>query len=100
MVRRLFCVALALFAAPATAADFGTPADRSHANIDAIGDVCARIRTTWNSSISFGTSKGGSAGHLALGVRDGVPDDDLVYSANFYADRSEEHALRLLHRRT
>ncbi|HEU5311172.1 MAG TPA: hypothetical protein VFV24_06935 [Candidatus Eisenbacteria bacterium] len=42
--------------------------------------------------ISFGTSKGGSAGHLALAIRDGVPGDDLVYSANFYADRSEEHA--------
>ena len=42
--------------------------------------------------ISFGTSKGGSAGHLALAVRDGVPGDDLVYSANFYADRSDEHA--------
>ncbi|MGA7876240.1 MAG: hypothetical protein WCA08_11305 [Desulfoferrobacter sp.] len=41
--------------------------------------------------ISFGTSKGGSAGHLALAIRDQVPDDDLVYSANFYADRKPEH---------
>ena len=42
--------------------------------------------------IRFGTSKGGSAGHLALGIRDAVAGDDLVYSANFYADRSKEHA--------
>ena len=41
--------------------------------------------------ISFGTSKGGSAGHLALGVRDQVSGDDTVYSANFYADRKPEH---------
>jgi hypothetical protein len=41
--------------------------------------------------ISFGTSKGGSAGHLALAIRGQVPDDDVVYSANFYADRKREH---------
>ncbi len=41
--------------------------------------------------ISFGTSKGGSAGHLALAIRDQIPGDDLVYSANFYADRKPEH---------
>ncbi len=40
--------------------------------------------------ISFGTSKGGSAGHLALALRD--TEDDTVYSANFYADRESEHA--------
>lgn len=42
--------------------------------------------------ISFGTSKGGSAGHLALALRGEGEDDDIVYSANFYADRSSEHA--------
>jgi hypothetical protein len=42
--------------------------------------------------LSFGTSKGGSAGHLALAFRDQAGDDDLVYSANFYADRAPEHA--------
>jgi hypothetical protein len=41
--------------------------------------------------ISYGTSKGGSAGHLALALRDPAAGDDLVYSANFYADRSSEH---------
>ncbi len=42
--------------------------------------------------ISFGTSKGGSAGHLALAIRDQARGDDLVYSANFYADRAPKHA--------
>jgi hypothetical protein len=41
--------------------------------------------------ISYGTSKGGSAGHLALALRDPAHSDDLVYSANFYADRSRKH---------
>ena len=42
--------------------------------------------------ISYGTSKGGSAGHIALAIRDQVPGDDLVYTANFYADRAPKHA--------
>ena len=41
--------------------------------------------------ISFGTSTGGSAGHLALGIRDEIPGDDRVYSANFHADRARKH---------
>lgn len=42
--------------------------------------------------LSFGTSKGGSAGHLALALREPGSDDDTVYSANFYADRDPKHA--------
>ena len=42
--------------------------------------------------LSFGTSKGGSAGHLALALREPGADDDRVYSANFYADRDPKHA--------
>jgi len=42
--------------------------------------------------LSFGTSKGGSAGHLALALREPGADDDTVYSANFYADRDPKHA--------
>ena len=42
--------------------------------------------------ISYGTSKGGSAGHLALAIRDPDSDDEQVYSANFYADRAQKHA--------
>ncbi len=41
--------------------------------------------------LSFGTSKGGSAGHLALAVREESLGDDLVYSANFYADLDPKH---------
>jgi hypothetical protein len=41
--------------------------------------------------ISYGTSKGGSAGHLALAIRDRASGDELVYTANFYADRARKH---------
>jgi hypothetical protein len=41
--------------------------------------------------LSFGTSRGGSAGHLALAIRDQAADDDVVYSANFYADLTPKH---------
>ncbi|HEX5128535.1 MAG TPA: hypothetical protein VFV90_02255 [Usitatibacter sp.] len=42
--------------------------------------------------ISFGTSKGGSAGHLALALREPGARAEWVYGANFYADRAEKHA--------
>jgi hypothetical protein len=93
VVRRLLCLAVALLAAPAAAADFGSRGGPEPANIDEIVGVLRKDAYDLELFISFGTSKGGSAGHLALGVRDGVPDDDLVYSANFYADRSDEHAV-------
>ncbi|QZA77912.1 hypothetical protein K4H28_00265 [Deefgea tanakiae] len=41
--------------------------------------------------ISFGTSKGGSAGHLALNIPDHATQQESVYSANFYADRDAKH---------
>jgi len=41
--------------------------------------------------VSFDASKGGSTSHLALALRDQAPGDDLVYSANFCADRKPEH---------
>lgn len=40
--------------------------------------------------ISFGTFRGGSAGHMALAIRNQVSGDDRVNSANFYADRKRE----------
>ncbi|HET9024721.1 MAG TPA: hypothetical protein VFN64_09120 [Burkholderiaceae bacterium] len=91
VVRRLvLCAALVM--APAAAADFGTRGGPEPANIDALVETLRNDPYDLELFISFGTSKGGSAGHLALGVRDQVPGDDLVYSANFYADRSNEHA--------
>jgi hypothetical protein len=73
------------------AADFGSKGGPEPANIDRIADVLRQDPYDLELFISFGTSKGGSAGHLALGIRDGVPGDDRVYSANFYADRTSEH---------
>jgi hypothetical protein len=88
----LWCVAAAfVFVAGAGAADFGTPGGPEPANIDAIADVLRRDPYAMELLISFGTSKGGSAGHLALAIRDQAPGDDLVYSANYYADRTPEH---------
>ena len=60
-------------------------------NVDAIADVLRQDPYDLELLISYGTSKGGSAGHLALAIRDQAPGDDLVYSANFYADRKAEH---------
>ncbi|MFZ3322442.1 MAG: hypothetical protein WA190_08730 [Usitatibacter sp.] len=84
-------VALA-FAGAAIAADFGTRGGPEPANIDEVVGILRQDPYDLELLISFGTSKGGSAGHLALAIRGGAPNDDLVYSANFYADRSEAHA--------
>jgi len=89
----LWLLAVALFLpAAALAADFGSKGGPEPANIDQISELLHKDAYDLELLISFGTSKGGSAGHLALAIRDGVPGDDLVYSANFYADRAKEHA--------
>ena len=79
-------------AVDATAGDFGTKGGQQPANIDEIANVLRQDPYDMELLISYGTSKGGSAGHIALAIRDLVPGDDLVYSANFYADRAPEHA--------
>ena len=81
-----------LLATHAVAADFGSPGGPMPANVDEIAHVLRADPYDLELLISFGTSKGGSAGHLALAIRDAAGDDDLVYSANFYADRDEKHA--------
>jgi hypothetical protein len=86
-----FVAAALLGCASAVAADFGTPGGPEPANIDEVARVLRQDRYDLELLISFGTSKGGSAGHLAHALRDDAPDDDLVYSANFYADRRPEH---------
>ena len=73
------------------AADFGTRGGPEPANVDAIADVLRQDPYDLELLISYGTSKGGSAGHLALAIRDQAPGDDMVYSANFYADRTRKH---------
>lgn len=92
MQAKVWCViAVLMFAADVAAADFGTPGGPAPANVDAIADVLRQDPYDMELLISFGTSRGGSAGHLALAVRGQTPGDDVVYSANFYADRTPEH---------
>ena len=87
-----WCVtAGALLVGHAAAADFGTPGGPAPANIDELADRLRQDPYDLELLISYGTSKGGSAGHLALAIRDQAPGDDLVYSANFYADREPAH---------
>ena len=87
-----WCVtAGALLVGHAAAADFGTPGGPDPANIDEFADRLRQDPYDLELLISYGTSKGGSAGHLALAIRDQAPGDDLVYSANFYADREPAH---------
>ena len=88
-----WCAVTALvFVADVAAADFGSRGGPEPANVDEIANVLRQDPYDLELLISYGTSKGGSAGHLALAIRDQAPGDDLVYSANFYADRAPEHA--------
>jgi hypothetical protein len=70
---------------------FGVDGGAEPANIDALNALLREDPYDLELLISFGTSKGGSAGHIALAVRGEIPGDDLVYSANFYADRARKH---------
>lgn len=92
-VRAVACTAMAAtFAACAFAADFGTVGGPEPVDVDVIAGVLRQDPYDLELLISYGTSKGGSAGHLALAIRDQKPGDDRVYTANFYADRSRKHA--------
>jgi hypothetical protein len=77
---------------PTVAVDFAHRGGPEPANIEAVSKQLNADPFDMELLISFGTSKGGSAGHLALAIRDQTTDDDLVYSANFYADRDPKHA--------
>lgn len=76
------------------AAEFGHKGGPDIANIEEVAATLRQDPYDMELLISFGTSKGGSGGHLALALRDQAENgnDDLVYSANFYADRAPEHA--------
>jgi hypothetical protein len=87
----LALLALALCVFPARAAEFATPGGPAPANLAEVAAVLRQDPYDLELLISYGTSRGGSAGHLALAIRDAVPGDDLVYSANFYADRDPAH---------
>jgi hypothetical protein len=75
----------------AVAAEFAMPGGPAPPNIDEVEAILRKDAYDMELLVSFGTSKGGSAGHLALALRDAAPGDDLVWSANFYADRAPEH---------
>ena len=88
----LWCLVLALLLTTgARATEFGSKGGPVPANVDEIAGILRQEPYDLELMISFGTSKGGSAGHLALAIRDQGSRDDLVYSANFYADRSAKH---------
>jgi len=90
-LRRIALLAAALLApALAGAADFGQPGGPPPGRLDTVFERLRADPYQMELLISFGTSKGGSAGHLALSLREG--DDDSVWSANFYADRDPKHA--------
>ena len=80
-----------LLSTSAHAVDFGSKGGPAPANADEIAGILRQEPYDLELLISFGTSKGGSAGHLALAIRGEIPGDDVVYSANFYADRDAEH---------
>jgi len=90
-LRGLAVALLLLLATAAAAADFGSKGGPEPANLDAFVNMLRRDTYDMELLISFGTSNGGSAGHIALAIRDDVLGDDIVYSANFYADRAPEH---------
>src|SRR5215831_15544943 len=85
-------IAALLLAADVLAAEFGSKGGPEPANIDEISDVLRQDNYDMELLISFGTSKGGSAGHIALSIRDDERGDERVYAANFYAERAPEHA--------
>jgi hypothetical protein len=86
-----FVASAFVFAAGPAAGDFGTKGGPEPANVDEVADVLRLDPYDMELLISYGTSKAASAGHLALAIRDQAPGDDMVYSANFYADRRAEH---------
>lgn len=66
-----WCAMTALvFAADVAAADFGTRGGPEPVNIDEIANVLRQDPYDMELLISYGTSKGGSAGHIALAIRD------------------------------
>ena len=76
----------------AAAAGFGEPGGPPPAGLAQVFGTLREQPYDMELLLSFGTSKGGSAGHLALALREPGSDDDTVYSANFYADRDPKHA--------
>ena len=82
------CVVAAL---PVAAAPFAMPGGPQPSRLTEVAHTLAADDASLELLLSFGTSRGGSAGHLAVALRDAAGIDQ-VYSANFYADRDPKHA--------
>jgi hypothetical protein len=92
-MRSLAAAALVLhFATESLAAEFASPGGPEPGGIVEVAQLLRSDAYDMELLVSFGTSKGGSAGHLALALRGEGEADDLVHSANFYADRNDAHA--------
>src|SRR4051794_8154878 len=83
----ILAASLAAIAAHAGLAGFGMPAGPEPENLEAVMAGLRDPAPDFEVLLSYGTSKGASAGHVALAVAGELPDDLVVYSANFYADR-------------
>lgn len=92
LLQRSLAVAACLWLGNALAEDFGSKGGPEPENIESVAEFLRQQPYDLELLISYGTSKGGSAGHLALNVRSDATDEETVYSANFYADRTEKHA--------
>jgi hypothetical protein len=92
LLRRTLAAAALLGATLCAAAGFGEPGGPPPAGLAAAFTQLRADPYDMELLLSFGTSKGGSAGHLALALREPDADDDTVHSANFYADRDPKHA--------
>ena len=90
MRRASLAGAIAATALCAGAADFAMPGGPAPANLDEVARALDADGAAIELLLSFGTSKGGSAGHLALALREGSGAEQ-VRSANFYADRDPAH---------
>jgi hypothetical protein len=91
-LRRGLAAAALLAASLCSAAGFGEPGGPPPGRLDEAFGQLRADPYDMELLLSFGTSKGGSAGHLALALRESGADDDTVHSANFYADRDPKHA--------
>jgi hypothetical protein len=90
-MRFIAAPAALLLASLASAAEFAFPGGPEPGGIAELARELRRDPYDMELLVSFGTSKGGSAGHLALAIRGEGDADDVVHSANFYADRAPEH---------
>ncbi|XQU77490.1 DUF4105 domain-containing protein (plasmid) [Cupriavidus sp. H18C2] len=91
--RSTFWLLVIAFLVPCWAAgtELGNKDGPAPLNVAEISDFLGQDPYDLELLISFGTSKGGSAGHIALAIRDTASNEELVYSANFYADRDRRH---------